>query len=67
MDFITIMRNHYKKQSASDANLNELKDIINEVVDKSGVGKKITRAATLNDCKRALLLYILFLIQRSLL
>jgi hypothetical protein len=67
MDFITIMRNHYKKQSASDANLNEMKDIINEVVDKSGVGKKITRAATLNDCKRALLLYILFLIQRSLL
>ena len=64
-DFLTIMRTHYKKQTDNNANLNDLKRGIDNVIQGSGLGKKITRAATLNDCKKALLLYILFFIQRS--
>ena len=59
------MRTHYKKQTDNNANLNDLKRGIDNVIQGSGLGKKITRAATLNDCKKALLLYILFFIQRS--
>jgi hypothetical protein len=65
-DFELTMRTHYKKQSSNDKNLNELKTVIDNVVDKSGLSKKITRTATLNDCKRALLLYVLIYIRYSL-
>ena len=66
-DFEITMRTHFKKQSVGDKNLNELKAIIDDIVDKSGLSKKITRAATLNDCKRGLMLYVIIYIRYSLL
>jgi hypothetical protein len=65
-DFELTMKSHYKKQSIDDKNLNELKKSIDNIVDKSGLTKKITRAATLNDCKRGLFLYIIIYIRYSL-
>lgn len=64
-DFLSIMRTHYKKQTSTNENLNELKAIIDNVISGSGLSKRINRAATLNDCKKAFLLYVLFFIQRS--
>lgn len=66
-DFLITMRTHYKKQTSNNQNLNEMKAIIEYIIQGSGLTKKINRAATLNDCKKGLLLYILFFIQRSLL
>lgn len=66
-DFLITMRAHYKKQTTNDQNLNDMKTVIDKIVVGSGLSKKINRAATLNDCKKGLYLYILFLIQRSLL
>ena len=43
------------------------KQTIDDIVDKSGLSKKITRAATLNDCKRGLMLYVIIYIRYSLL
>jgi hypothetical protein len=65
-DFELTMKTHYKKQSIDDKNLIELKKAIDNIVDKSGLSKKISRAATLNDCKRGLLLYIIVYIRYSL-
>lgn len=65
-DFELTMKSHYKKQSIEDKNLNELKKSIDDIADKSGLTKKITRAATLNDCKRGLFLYIVIYIRYSL-
>ena len=65
-DFLSIMRTHYKKQTSTNENLNELKAIIDNVISGSGLSKRINRAATLNDCKKAFLLYVLFFIQRSI-
>lgn len=65
-DFELTMKSHYKKQSIDDKNLNELKKSIDNIADKSGLTKKITRAATLNDCKRGLFLYIIIYIRYSL-
>lgn len=66
-DFEITMKAHFKKQSVEDKNLNELKNLIDNIVVKSGLAKKITRTATLNDCKRGLLLYILIYIRYALL
>ena len=66
-DFLITMKGHYKKQTATDENLNQLKVEIDKVIVGSGISKKINRAATLNDCKKGFLLYVLFMIQRYLL
>lgn len=65
-DFIVIMKTHYKKQTTSNQNLNELKSLIDSIIEGSGLTKKINRPATLNDCKKGLLVYVLLFIQRSL-
>lgn len=66
-DFELTMKTHYKKQSIDDKNLIELKKSIDNIADKSGLTKKISRVATLNDCKRGLFLYIIIYIRYSLL
>ena len=66
-DFEYTMRKHFKKQMSSDKNLNELRKFIDKVMDESGLAKKISRKATLNDCKRALFLYIVVYIRYTLL
>lgn len=66
LDFLTYMRDFYKKQTTSNPNLNDLKKTIEDVMEGSGTNAKIKRAATRNDCKKALLLYMLIFIQRSL-
>lgn len=66
-DFELTMKTHYKKQSIDDKNLIELKKSIDNIADKSGLTKKISRVATLNDCKRGLFLYIVIYIRYSLL
>ena len=65
-DFEKTMKSHFKGQSIDDKNLNELKSLIDKVIDGSGLSKKITRKATLNDCKRGLLLYVVVYIRYSL-
>ena len=65
-DFELTMKSHYKKQSIDDKNLIELKKSIDNIADKSGLTKKISRVATLNDCKRGLFLYIIIYIRYSL-
>lgn len=66
-DFEYTMRKHFKKQMSSDKNLNELRKFIDKVMNESGLAKKISRKATLNDCKRALFLYIVVYIRYTLL
>lgn len=66
-DFEVTMRKHYKGQSVDDKNLNELKRIIDDIVDKSGLSKRISRKATINDCKRGLMLYVIIYIRYSML
>ena len=66
-DFEMTMRKHYKGQSSSDKNLNELKGIIDKVMEDSGLNDRISRQATKNDCKRAFLLYALVYIRYALL
>ena len=66
LDFLTYMRDFYKKQTTSNPNLNDLKKTIEDVMEGSGTNAKIKRVATRNDCKKALLLYMLIFIQRSL-
>lgn len=66
-DFEATMRKHYKGQSIDDKNLNELKRIIDDIVDKSGLSKRISRKATINDCKRGLMLYVIIYIRYSML
>ena len=61
------MRKHYKGQSSSDKNLNELKGVIDKVMEESGLNDRISRQATKNDCKRAFLLYALVYIRYALL
>lgn len=65
-DFEITMKKHFKGQSIDDKNLNELKGIIDRIIDGSGLSKKVTRKATLNDCKRGLLLYVVVYIRYSL-
>jgi hypothetical protein len=65
-DFEITMEKHFKGQSIDDKNLNELKGIIDKIIDGSGLSKKVTRKATLNDCKRGLLLYVVVYIRYSL-
>lgn len=65
-DFLVTMRTYYKKQTTTNRNLTELKELIDQVLKDSGLTKKINRVATLNDCKKGFLLYVLFFIQRSL-
>lgn len=65
-DFILEMRTYYKKQTSQDDNLNQVKKIIDDFIIGSGITKKINRAATLNDCKKAVYLYMLFFIQRNI-
>lgn len=66
-DFEMTMRKHYKGQSSSDKNLNELKGVIDKVMEDSGLNDRISRQATKNDCKRAFLLYVLVYIRYALL
>lgn len=65
-DFVLDMKTFYKKQTAKNVNLINLKDNIDSFIIKSGISKRITRAATLNDCKKATLVYILLFIQRNI-
>lgn len=65
-DFEKTMKEHYKKQKVDDKNLNELKSIIDGIAVESGLTKKVTRKATINDCKRGLLLYVVIYIRYSL-
>ena len=65
-DFELTMKKHFKGQSIDDKNLNELKSVIDKVINESGLSKKVTRKATINDCKRGLLLYVVIYIRYSL-
>ena len=65
-DFEATMKKHYKGQSVDDKNLNEMKKIIDNIADGSGLTKRVTRKATQNDCKRALMLYVVVYIRYSL-
>lgn len=65
-DFILDMKTYYKKQTEKDVNLINLKNYIDNFIIKSGISKRITRNATLNDCKRATLVYILLFMQRNI-
>lgn len=65
-DFIIEMKKFYKKQTSFNDNLTRLKDIIDGFIVKSGLTKKITRIPTLNDCKKATLVYMLLFIQRNM-
>ncbi len=65
-DFIIEMKKFYKKQTSFNDNLTKLKDIIDGFIVKSGLTKKITRIPTLNDCKKATLVYMLLFIQRNI-
>lgn len=65
-DFIIEMKKFYKKQTSFNNNLTQLKDIIDGFIIKSGLTKKITRIPTLNDCKKATLVYILLFIQKNI-
>jgi hypothetical protein len=67
LDFELTMRKHFKGQSATDKNLNELRTIIDTIMEGSGLNNKISRQATKNDCKRAFLLYTLVYIRYTLL
>jgi hypothetical protein len=65
-DFEITMKAHYKKQSATDKNLMELRGMVDNVIEKSGLSDRISRKATLNDCKRAFVLYVLVYIRYAL-
>ena len=67
LDFELTMRKHFKGQSATDKNLNEMRNIIDTIMEGSGLNDKISRQATKNDCKRAFLLYTLVYIRYTLL
>lgn len=67
LDFELTMRKHFKGQSATDKNLNEMRTIIDTIMEGSGLNNKISRQATKNDCKRAFLLYTLVYIRYTLL
>ena len=67
LDFELTMRKHFKGQSATDKNLNEMRTIIDTIMEGSGLNDKISRQATKNDCKRAFLLYTLVYIRYTLL
>ena len=65
-DFIMEMVKYYKKQESNNINLNELKTSVANIFENSGLSKKVTRAASQNDCKRSIYLYILFYINDSM-
>lgn len=67
IDFEVEMRKYYKGQKIDDKNLNEMKSLIDKVMEGSGLHKKITREATKNDCKRAFFLYIVVYIRYCML
>lgn len=67
LDFELTMKKHFKGQSVTDKNLNEMRTIIDNIMEGSGLNQKITRQATKNDCKRAFLLYTLVYIRYTLL
>lgn len=62
-DFVIIMATHYKKQTSQDKNLNTLKNQLNMFVNNSPITKKVTRQASLNLYKKALLFYTVLIIQ----
>lgn len=65
-DFLIEMRGFYKKQTTQNPNLNKLKELIDKFIVGSGITKKIKRTPTINDCKKAVLLYVLLFIQRNI-
>lgn len=65
-NFLIEMRGFYKKQTVQNRNLNRLKEIIDGFVVGSGTTKKIQRVSTINDCKKAVMLYVLLFIQRNI-
>ena len=65
-DFIKIMLEQYKKLTTTNKNIVEMKALINYIFDNTEFGKKPTRQATINDCKRALFLFVLMFIMQSL-
>ena len=65
-DFIKIMLEQYKKLTTTNKNIVEMKGLINYIFDNTEFGKKPTRQATINDCKRALFLFVLMFIMQSL-
>ena len=65
-DFIKIMLEQYKKLTTTNKNIVEMKGLINYIFNNTEFGKKPTRQATINDCKRALFLFVLMFIMQSL-
>lgn len=65
-DFIKIMLEQYKKLTTTNKNVVEMKVLVNYIFDNTEFGKKPTRQATINDCKRALFLFVLMFIMQSL-
>lgn len=57
-DFLFKMKEYYKKQNSTNANLVNFKKCVDDVFNGSGLNEKITRKASIYDCKRAVVLYI---------
>lgn len=66
LDFICVMRKHYKKQTSQDVNLNEIKTMLQKFMDESGISKKIKREPTINACKKATFTYMLYFIMLNI-
>lgn len=65
-DFLIEMKGFFKKQTTQNQNLTRLKSIIDDFIDNSGVRNYVRRDATINECKRATLIYFLLFIQRNI-
>jgi hypothetical protein len=65
-EFLSEMLNYYKKLTVSDKNLVEMKKQIDQVFENTTFSRPVVRKATINDCKKALYLYILYYIVSSL-
>lgn len=65
-NFVMDMLQYYKKQEAKNVNLMELKSCIDNIFINSGLHNRVTRKASVYDCKRTLYAYILLYIMDTM-
>ena len=65
-NFVMDMLQYYKKQEAKNVNLMELKSCIDNIFINSGLPNRVTRKASVYDCKRTLYAYILLYIMDTM-
>lgn len=65
-EFISEMLDYYKKLTVTDKNLVEMKELIGQIFERTTFSRPVVRKATINDCKKAVYLYILYYIVSSL-